>query len=696
MANLRLRRIEGAGVRTLDAPFAVDLPERGVVHVRGASGAGKSTLLSVIGFALGYGPPATRLQSWHGTRLRGAVVLGDGDHEVVVARGAKLAVRVDGVAVEGNAEALEAVVQRELGVPLEILDRLAWRRQRTRSAFLTLPDEKKKAFLAGTAGIEAHEQRIKTGKRSVTEAEQVHVRAVARHQSLEQAIATLGPAPDAVAAREREERAREASGAAVLAEAEAHGHHLLVIAAWEGARALRRERAAEIVHEAVQRRAVATVLPTADPVAERTAVVEHQHDLRTCRAALQAAQREEDERLLVWRVARDVAREAERAGHAARGAMPRLTARIDELEHEIAHLEGQACPTCRRPWAEVTTGTLADARGRLRQAQGELAEATRLASVGEHALAAWEAQHLWMPASLDVLRQAEGMLQQRLGAAQAALATAIRDGSRERDLAVAAAEGALTQARRDAEQIEREGLPPDVVEAGVLLERARAATRAAAEAQRQAGRDHAALRAERGRRDALELQRTTAHGEVLAARLAWDEQADTLEAVRAFVGRYFDEMLLRVADETNQMLADVPNVRHCSISFRSEVTNKDGEVTRNAIIPVLAVGGHEIVGSALEGASGGMLSAIELAVDLAVRRVQERELGVRVGWLVIDEAFEGLPAASREACFEILRQEAATRLVLVVDHASEVGGLADHVIDVMIGDDGRGRVSACA
>jgi DNA repair exonuclease SbcCD ATPase subunit len=90
---------------------------------------------------------------------------------------------------------------------------------------------------------------------------------------------------------------------------------------------------------------------------------------------------------------------------------------------------------------------------------------------------------------------------------------------------------------------------------------------------------------------------------------------------------------------------------------------------KKAIVPVVCIDGHEATLEA--GLSGGMLSTVELAVDLAVGAVLSRREGLCPGWLILDESFEGLDAVSKRSCMEILMNYANNRLVLVTDHATE-------------------------
>jgi DNA repair exonuclease SbcCD ATPase subunit len=111
--------------------------------------------------------------------------------------------------------------------------------------------------------------------------------------------------------------------------------------------------------------------------------------------------------------------------------------------------------------------------------------------------------------------------------------------------------------------------------------------------------------------------------------------------------------------------------------------------TQNKIdIKVLAEG-KEIPYEA--GLSGGMAAATGLSLDLALGAVLSRRQNRFPGWLILDEAFDGLGTISKESCLEMLSKHVSGRLVLVVDHNSEFHGLFDHVIEIeMI--DGESRV----
>jgi DNA repair exonuclease SbcCD ATPase subunit len=148
---------------------------------------------------------------------------------------------------------------------------------------------------------------------------------------------------------------------------------------------------------------------------------------------------------------------------------------------------------------------------------------------------------------------------------------------------------------------------------------------------------------------------------------------------QGFLGAIFDEVLWEISDETNRILGSIPNTSHVTISFRSETTTQKGRINKE-ITPVCKINGHETPVKA--GCSGGMFSVIELAVDLAVAAVVSRRTGIVPSWMILDEAFEGLGVVEKEGCLEILRTCASDRLILVVDHASEVKSMFSQSIDI--------------
>ena len=60
--------------------------------------------------------------------------------------------------------------------------------------------------------------------------------------------------------------------------------------------------------------------------------------------------------------------------------------------------------------------------------------------------------------------------------------------------------------------------------------------------------------------------------------------------------------------------------------------------------------------------------------------------------LILDEPFEGLGGTSKEAALEMLRAYSEDKLILVVDHSSEIGASFSQVIEI-VQEDGKSRIS---
>jgi DNA repair exonuclease SbcCD ATPase subunit len=90
--------------------------------------------------------------------------------------------------------------------------------------------------------------------------------------------------------------------------------------------------------------------------------------------------------------------------------------------------------------------------------------------------------------------------------------------------------------------------------------------------------------------------------------------------------------------------------------------------------------------------SGGEFRALSLCVDFALIDVMERQFGMSLSPIILDEPFDGLDSAGREFMVELLEKFAYAHQVVVVDHANEVKSMFSKVIDVQK-QDGVSRVS---
>ena len=169
------------------------------------------------------------------------------------------------------------------------------------------------------------------------------------------------------------------------------------------------------------------------------------------------------------------------------------------------------------------------------------------------------------------------------------------------------------------------------------------------------------------------------------AQKAWSAEKDYAEMIRGFITSAFSEILDELAVEANEVLAGVENTQDITIRFDLDKISADGDLAAR-IIPVVSIRGHEIAPGDL---SGGQATMLDLAVDLlAIGKVAARRTGFEPGWLILDEAFDGLGSADKEGCLSILAQHAQAKLIFVVTHNIEFKEVFARRIRVSMGADG--------
>lgn len=176
----------------------------------------------------------------------------------------------------------------------------------------------------------------------------------------------------------------------------------------------------------------------------------------------------------------------------------------------------------------------------------------------------------------------------------------------------------------------------------------------------------------------------------LEAKATLATEQDYLEMLRGFMAKYFADILTQISDEANKVIGNLPNTSHVTLQFDVERETQDGKM-RNEITPTIYFGDRKW--SLDAGASGGMYTSIELAVDLAVGRIIADRTGCDIGWLILDESFNGHDKITKESCLQILQQYASDKLIIIVDHASEFKEMFSRVVEVKL-QNGRSVLEA--
>ena len=709
----RLLRLRGHGFRSLVDDFVVEFPESGLCLIRGqnldtggSSGSGKSSLLLAIQLALGICPfPATALRSWGQEQdLMVELTLATAAGEVVVTRSPKLSLTVAGVKETGNSAHLEQRLQEILGVSGTLLEALTYRRQLSRGQFLSRTDSEKKEFLTELLGLGQVEDAVEVSRKLVQDLE---AQDLVREQNIQAAQADLQLALEQV----HNQPEPEASGPDLTLRVQAltkdiDGFQNRIQDLQRSVKS--DEAAAQLYYQRVldeslpflrdlERQRLELMkkpYPEVPGAAEEAQLLQEQTQAVAAVAAAQVRDRDQQAQASVAvRALQARVQTAQTQGQ----EIERLRQEGLNLFQELEQLQQNRCPTCKQQWLQAGTrieqiqnrlnqiGTTVDnlqaqvgacnideAKAQIQALLMRVQDPELALAQGRHQgirqrLAVVSTENLQALSRFDQIRKLEIAELQRqeaeararsLHEAQVALGNArLRIDPQRNQIEV-------LQDQMQQALSEKQGLESQVTAATVRNVQAQA--RRAQVLARVQDVDAALIRAQQEFKAADE-------------RLHQEQDFLALIGREGFLGCIFDEILRDISTETNRILSGIPNTAHISLCFRSESTTQKGKVNKT-IVPCVRIGGVEAPVGA--GCSGGQFSGVELAVDLAVATVIGRRTGAVPAWMILDEAMEGLGVTEKEGALATVKEAAADKLVLVVDHASETKELFQQVLTV--------------
>lgn len=674
---LRLTQLELERFRSFVEPARIAFPASGLVQVRGnGSGCGKSSLFLGIAEALCVCPvPATQLKSWFSDEPRrvSASFADDKGLTFTSIRESGMSLVVNGEALTGAPKFLQEKLRDLVGVKsLDWLIPLTYRPQNAGSFFLGLSDAEKKEFLSGVLGLdviedalERAEDELKTKQAAVIDAQRGFDAANGRFIALREAAAVHRDFTDQeisdiafdVANVEAEERAIRAKIAAIDKKIAAHGKPECTPE--------EKARIAEL------NGAVSAPNPMIGELERRLAAVDARIT-KTMQTWAQAQRLFQEQRMAqqAWKN-KIRGLENELSGNAAM---------IAQCEAKIAKIMDRSCPTCNQHLADDFL---------LREHETAL---SKLFTARQEAIKDLEAAKAMdidptPPERPDMSKDeaAKAALRQRLEGQWAG------EAQRQRQTAEEVAQIVYMAQERHAAELAVVRTERDLIAATLrdLAERAAVCRNARDNQEKQSA---AAAKARQAA--AVAGDDAAKAKEVLNAALAEvavEEDFIALVGHRGFLGSIFDEVLLDISQETNRLLAMLPNVAHLSMYLSSSKTAATSKKQKKAITPVFRAHGHEVGDAWQKVFSGGQVTAIQLAIDLAVAQVVGKRTGVTPGWLILDEPFVGLPADEVEQIMSVLHVLSQDRLVLVVHHDSQSQEMFGQTIEVVC-ENGRSTV----
>jgi DNA repair exonuclease SbcCD ATPase subunit len=605
-------------------------------------------------------------------------------------RGNNTIILTEDKAIKG-ASAVNAKLPQLLGMNTELLAALTYRPQKTPGLFLSKTNSEMQDFLTTLLDLGKYEKAIEASQEQVKVLQTKHVQygetlvgKQVAYTALQLDAPSYGKAPESI-----KPFTKQADEAITFVEE----HQEIVARLSAEAASFKQAWAREVDtlnelsnNEVKQLSALKPIdAPTSNEKIANLMVL-----IAKAQARLDNLQAEESNRKAIWEVAVvDTQNHINRCDYAIK-SLPAYQLRQQQILNDITQLEKSTCPRCEQPWIEAEMETdLLESRADLKQVLEDIkvsedcigAKADWMKDLA--ALKAKQAeadpkieQFKKIIHDLDVERFGETCtLQEKFNTTVAEWEKTVQTSR----LSWATKVNQLNQINQvtyDAKRKVIDLAQADLTKAIELETKALAALKDV-EYRNDTGRREWKAWDQRSTKSAQEV--IEASEKVKTTKDALDMEEDFLGLLKSFLTAIFDEVLAEIAWNTNEMLKNVPNVSHVTIGFRSESTTGKGTI-RRAIVPYVTIGGVER--NPKTALSGGMSTAVELAVDLAVRKVISARTGVKPGWLVLDESMAGLNLSVKEACIQLLQTEAQRSLILVVEHESEFKEMFSKVITI--------------
>lgn len=687
--SVRLKNIDIKNFKSFKEA-SLSFPSDGLVALNaknsetgGSSGSGKSNLNNAIAYALGFAAdPATTLQNWDTEEpMQVVLTLDTPEGDVVIGKGHKSYLKIGKRTITG-AKATEEELRRIFGVDSSTLKALVYRPQKSSGLFLSMDDSEKKEFLGRVLDLDRFDKALDETKEAVAAAK-------IRLQTAQSSVDSVQKLVDQYPVKEEPQLHElildELREKVIENEELAKLKRDLIettVAKIDKLNAAYKTKVGELrsAHEGKEKELQAQIAQYWDGYS----FVPDMAEIDQCKVKLEAIKPRLTKVKEVYDAAvaehrqkyQSITKTITQATIAAK-QIPGLKQKLSQVEHQIETLKGGVCYVCKRDgfYEKHSLDTC-------------LNEATLLKSqIEEFSQAAEEIRDL--ESQLKGLQEPSNDLYNKLLTAQAAEKSKLEsltanlkvlEEQAKRDYA-AGCEQLQTTLKLLKSEYQTSISKADASYQTVLTKLTGDKGRLEVEESQV---NAAAIQARnneintlKSHEDKAKLYKsfTMLQNQATEAKTSLEDaennlkiEQKSLEMLRGFVGAIFDEILNEIGEETNKILATIPNVSHCSIEFRSESVTQKG-TAKQKITPMVNVNGH--VSNIKTGCSGGMESAIELAVDIAMSNVIARRTGASPQWLVLDEAFDGFDNIVKESCLEMLQKHANDKLVIVVSHISE-------------------------
>jgi DNA repair exonuclease SbcCD ATPase subunit len=667
MNKFTLKKLELEAFRSFEAKQSVELASNGLYLIKGnnlntgsASASGKTNFHLGISWLLGYCPVDTvDLQNWNvDTKLSGLLELDTPDGLVIIKRGRDNYFKSPKLEVTG-AKAVNEAIKSLFQIPIELVDALTLRKQKSAGRFLSMTDKEKKEFLSKLLNLEEIEPIIEASNKKANEAwkqaEQTKIVLDVHTNNLKL------PTPPVFGSIEQFNQELDLENENLLSVLKELQTTNEVIKTYNSK-----------IEEVKQ-----SIFRTSTTDISSPQIIEITNQLSQCNNLISKRENEIEAQRAVCKTEMKQLEIALAAAQREAAKLPLFEQNLKNVEEKILGLKNSKCPTCKQDWlaAEsllanlLTDKTVAEVG--IKAAQSAQNDIPKLSVQSTE----WFNKFHSKDDVLTKLIEAKAQLTAKLAEAKANLLAEDykkhNEFNKDKFAKISELEAALSPflgASRDL------GIKIKHIEGVInLIKNNIQLTERSNKSEKQRS-ELEFLEYERKKEEIFKLK-SVYDGHMATFSL----ESDIAAALKGFLGSIFEEVLAEISVETNNLLKQIPNVASTTIQFVTETLTQK-ETVRQEIKPLIYKNGTLV--KLKSGVSGGQETAIELAVDLAIGTVIGRRTGILPGWLILDEVFTGLGVVEKENCLELLKKVSSDRLILVVDHMSEVKEYFDRFIEI--------------
>jgi DNA repair exonuclease SbcCD ATPase subunit len=688
MNLIRLPKLRLVNFGPFVGTHEIQFQQSGLALVKGDSGAGKSFLLKAISHLFGGClDPGTELQSWYTEEPpEVSSVVETGTKTIEVRRRKGLTVGYGNSNVEPfKGKAAEAELDKIFGMDEKSRALVTYRGQGQPGLFLSLSDEKKKNFLGTLLGLEAYERIAKTAQDKASElelqlekkkaqAEYENVQLSEAREKLKSAQLDFGELPTGVDKAIEEVKTHIVLTKETLSKTQkvmddnkTRSSNLL-----EGILCNIRGKAKEVYQQT-----------------EPTTITALKSELEKQKTRLEKCKEHDAAEKLKVEKERSAYREKIKELRSTVVHRSRIENELKQSLSKVEILQSQKCSECKRSWDgeehKASLKTQQDKIDACRKELEKIQEAEDLLGETECLLSALKDPEPH-PVGKDISNRIVTINAEILAATSSFNAT-----KKDKIASLEQEERELKKEFSDKLALELQDISKQAENLKNEIERSTNKLKQLEGIQTQIEIKRAVIE----EREALakrltETYRSSLEEKGQLEKSFWlEKDVAALVGRQGFLGAIVEEVLVEIAAVANDILSQVANVKHLSIDFETEREAASSGNVVARIVPVIYSRGRRV--SFSSGISGGQRTSIHLAVDLAIGEVVSNRRGSYPGFLILDEALDGLGGVAKESCLEMLKTHCKDRLILIVDHDTSFQGLFDTIIEVEM-DDGQSRI----